>query len=80
MADIPAQPASPVDFEAAYSELQIIVERLESGELTLDQSVALYERGRQLVAFCGDRLDKADLRVSRVVGDASAGLSAERLD
>lgn len=80
MPDIPAQPASPADFEAAYSELQIIVERLESGELTLDESVALYERGRQLVAFCGDRLDKADLRVSRVVGDASAGLSAERLD
>ena len=80
MIDDSTHSESPVDFEAAYRDLQMIVERLESGELSLDESVALYERGRQLVAFCEDRLDKADLRVSRVVGDSSAGLSAERLE
>ncbi|MCC7207389.1 MAG: exodeoxyribonuclease VII small subunit [Anaerolineae bacterium] len=69
-----------LDFETAYRELQSLVERLESGELTLDQSVALYERGRQLVAFCGECLDRADLRVNRLVGDAATGLSAERLE
>lgn len=77
MADIPAQPE---DFEAAYRELQMLVERLESGDLTLDVSVALYERGRELVTFCSDCLDRADLRVNRVVGDTGAGVSAERLE
>lgn len=69
----------PTDFEAAYRELQMIVERLESGELSLDESVSLYERGRQLVAFCGDCLDRADLRVNRLTGDGSVS-TVERLE
>jgi exodeoxyribonuclease VII small subunit len=56
-------------FEQAYAQLEEIVARLESGDLTLDESVALYERGQQLARLCGDKLDAADLRVRQISAD-----------
>ncbi|MDL1900095.1 exodeoxyribonuclease VII small subunit [Anaerolineae bacterium CFX9] len=53
-------------FETAYAELEAIVSQLDSGELTLEQSVALYERGRKLAAYCQTLLDQAELRVSQL--------------
>ena len=53
-------------FEAALAELQTVVERLEAGKVSLDDSLALYERGMELVAFCNKRLDAAEQRVSAV--------------
>lgn len=53
-------------FETAYAELEAIVGQLDSGELTLEQSVTLYERGRKLAAFCQNLLDQAELRVSQL--------------
>jgi len=40
------------DFEAAIAELETIVKKLEEGDLALEQSLALYERGVQLSRFC----------------------------
>ncbi len=56
-------------FEQAYAQLEEIVARLETGDLTLDESVALYERGQQLAKMCGERLDAAELRVRQITGD-----------
>lgn len=67
------------NFEDAYRELGEIVDRLESGELSLDESVTLYERGRQLIILCEKYLDAADLRVSRLSGDAETGFTTEPL-
>ncbi|MCU0465833.1 MAG: exodeoxyribonuclease VII small subunit [Anaerolineae bacterium] len=55
-------------FEQAFSALQEAVTRLESGEMTLEESVALYERGRLLAARCQALLDAAELRVRQVSG------------
>lgn len=55
-----------LSFEAAYAELDSIVARLESGELSLEDSVALFERGRALSAYCQSLLDQAELRVNRL--------------
>jgi len=55
-----------MSFEQAFSTLQATVMRLESGELTLEESVALYELGRQLSTRCQALLDAAELRVKRV--------------
>ena len=55
-----------MSFEQAFGALQVTVQRLESGELTLEDSVALYELGRQLSARCQALLDAAELRVKRV--------------
>ena len=51
------------DFEAALSELESIVKRLEDGDLTLESSLALYERGVELSRFCHSRLEEAERRI-----------------
>jgi exodeoxyribonuclease VII small subunit len=51
------------DFEAAISELETIVKKLEEGELALEQSLVLYERGVQLSRFCHARLEEAERRI-----------------
>ena len=51
------------DFEAAISELESIVKKLEEGDMPLEQSLALYERGVQLSRFCHSTLADAERRV-----------------
>ena len=55
-----------ISFEKAMAELQEIVEALEDGNVDLDRSLALYERGIELVRLCNDRLDSAQQRVLAV--------------
>mgnify|MGYP003577369725 CR=1 FL=1 len=72
------------DFETAIAELESIVKKLEEGELPLEQSLALYERGVQLSRFCHSTLEQAERRVEILTdrgeirpGDVGLGL---RLD
>jgi exodeoxyribonuclease VII small subunit len=51
------------DFEAAIGELEGIVKKLEEGDLPLEQSLQLYERGVQLSRFCHARLEEAEHRI-----------------
>ena len=51
------------DFEAALAELDALVKKLEDGDLTLEQSLALYERGVQLSRFCHARIEDAERRI-----------------
>lgn len=51
------------DFETALTELDTLVKTLEEGELSLEQSLALYERGVQLSRFCHARLEDAERRI-----------------
>ncbi|MBR6727312.1 MAG: exodeoxyribonuclease VII small subunit [Clostridia bacterium] len=53
-------------FENALEELQKIVNALEAGNVGLDQSLGLYERGVELVRLCNKRLDEAQQRVDAV--------------
>lgn len=55
-----------LSFEAAYDALEDTVFKLESGELSLEESVDLYERGRKLSAHCQQLLDQAELRISQL--------------
>ena len=56
-------------FETALSELEHLVSRLEAGELTLEESLALFERGQQLADYCNNLLDNASLRVEQLTVD-----------
>ena len=53
-------------FEQAQAELEQIVERLEQGQASLDEALALWERGEQLYAFCRERLDSAQGKVEEL--------------
>jgi exodeoxyribonuclease VII small subunit len=60
---------SELSFEAAFAELERVIARLESGELSLEDSVALFERGRKLSEHCQTLLDNAELRVNKLTDD-----------
>jgi len=54
---------SPVAFEEALAELESIVDTLEKGDLTLEQSLAAFERGVKLTRTCQKALDEAEQKV-----------------
>ena len=66
---------SQMSFEQALGALEEIVQSLEAGDVPLDQSIALYERGEKLRAACQKRLDDAQARIERIVTDASGNAS-----
>jgi exodeoxyribonuclease VII small subunit len=57
---------SALSFEAALAELENVVRQLESGEVALDASVALYARGDALRAHCSARLAAAQARIEQI--------------
>ena len=63
-------PVETLSFEDALKELERVVSRLESGDATLDESIALYERGDRLRARCAERLDQAQARIEAIRLDA----------
>jgi exodeoxyribonuclease VII small subunit len=70
-----ASPAAGPDiaamsFEQALAALEQIVQQLERGDVPLDQSISLYERGEALRAACQHRLDAAQARIERIVAGA----------
>lgn len=56
-------PAAVADFEASLDQLEQLVQRMEQGELGLDDSLAAYEQGVALYRRCQQALDQAELRV-----------------
>lgn len=65
-----------LSFEEAFKELEDTVHRLEGGGLTLDESIALFERGMRLAKHCGRKLDDAELKVSQLVPSKEGGYIA----
>lgn len=72
------------DFESAIAELDTIVKRMEEGDLTLEKSMELYERGLQLSRFCHSTLEAAERRIEILnergelkAAPASLGLPAD---
>jgi exodeoxyribonuclease VII small subunit len=61
----PTQP-HPLTFEQALTQIQEIVDKLESGSLTLDESLVLYEKGQRLTRWCQTLLDNAELRIEQI--------------
>lgn len=58
-----------ITFEAAVKRLEEIVDLLERGNTSLDESLALYEEGVGLVRFCNDALDGAEKRIKVLAAD-----------
>ncbi|MFW6042477.1 MAG: exodeoxyribonuclease VII small subunit [Chloroflexota bacterium] len=58
-----------LSFEEALAELERIVEKLESGDLSLEESLALFEKGQALARQCNEQLESATLRVEQLTED-----------
>ncbi len=72
---------SELTFETALAELEAIVTRLERGDVPLEESVAIYERGEALKKRCETLLNQADERVQKIsAGKDGVAVAAEPLD
>ncbi|MCB1329528.1 MAG: exodeoxyribonuclease VII small subunit [Maritimibacter sp.] len=65
------KPVNEMSFEEAMAELEAVVGQLERGEVALDQSIALYERGAALKARCEVKLREAEEKVAQITLNAS---------
>ncbi len=79
MSEVPG-PVDALSFEDALAELEAIVDRLDRGEVPLEQSIAAYERGTTLRRHCEKKLSEARLRVERLVADDAGATTSEPLD
>ncbi len=80
-----AQSKPPADiatmsFEDALRELEQIVQKLEAGDVPLDDSIRIYERGAALKAHCETRLREAELKVEKIVLGADGPKGLEKAD
>lgn len=66
-----SQETEPLDFEAALGELEALVQRMETGSLTLEESLQAFERGVKLTRQCQTALERAELRVKALLEDGS---------
>jgi exodeoxyribonuclease VII small subunit len=73
-------PVEQLSFEMALKELEEIVTRLEQGEVDLEDSIALYERGQALKAHCEKKLKAAESRLEKIVQGGSGVESVEPMD
>jgi exodeoxyribonuclease VII small subunit len=69
VAEPSAELSAELSFEAALEALETAVAQLEAGDLTLEEALALYERGQQLADHCSQQLETATLRVEQVTAD-----------
>jgi exodeoxyribonuclease VII small subunit len=72
----PAAQAAELTFEKALAELEKIVARMESGELSLEQALATHKRGVELARFCQQRLEAAQQQVKVLEGEVLKPLEA----
>ncbi len=64
-----------LSFEDTYARLEQIIQRLEQGDLTLEQSINLYEEGMRLAEECDRHLNRAELKVTRILAGAADELN-----
>ncbi len=68
------KPVDQLSYEAAFAELQTIVEALEGEQSSLDEATSLYERGQLLAKRCSELLDQAELKVKQLSGSSLSDL------
>ena len=64
-------PVEEMSFETAMQELERVVDQLERGDVALDQSISLYERGAALKKRCEDELKRAEEKVAAITLDGN---------
>jgi exodeoxyribonuclease VII small subunit len=72
-----SKPVENLDYEAAFSELETIVDSLENEQRSLEESMSLFERGQALVKRCAELLDKAELKVKKLSGSELTDMAEE---
>ncbi|KAE9630954.1 exodeoxyribonuclease VII small subunit [Parasedimentitalea maritima] len=71
-------PVEEMSFELAMKELETVVGQLERGDVALDDSIALYERGAALKKRCEDELKRAEEKVAAITLDANGNATGTK--
>ena len=76
----PVSPSAPetLSFEKALEELELLVSRMEDGKLPLEESLAAYQRGAELIKFCEAKLTDAQARVAILDGGELRDLNSDK--
>ncbi len=64
-------------FEEAMNELESVVEQLERGELSLDESIEVFQKGVELSRYCGRRLDEIEKKITVLIEDEKGEVREE---
>lgn len=72
-----AKEITAMSFEEALAELETVVERLDTGNVSLQDSIKLYERGNELRKFCEKQLNDAELKIRALSQDENGQISAK---
>ena len=78
-----ASASSPVEkmaFESALAELETIVKDLESGKVSLEESITAYERGMALKSHCEAKLRDAQMKIEKIVIGANGSVTTEKFE
>ena len=70
-------PVEKLSYEQAMAEMEEIIQKMESNQLTLDEALAFFERGQALAKRCADLLNQAELKVRQLTGQEIDSLQAE---
>ena len=72
-----AKPPAEMSFEKALEELEALVARMEDGKLPLEESLAAYQRGAELIKFCEGKLADAQARIAILEGGELRDFNAD---
>jgi exodeoxyribonuclease VII small subunit len=70
MAKTETKPIDKLTYEQAFAELEAVVGALETGEQSLEDALALFERGQGLTKRCAELLEKAELKIRKLTGES----------
>ena len=73
-----ANPPAEMSFEKALEELESLVARMEDGKLPLEESLAAYQRGAELIKLCESKLSDAQARIAILDGDTLRDFTPEK--
>lgn len=74
------QTTMPQNFEDGMNELEMLVKKLEEGQMPLEAAIEAFERGSALRKFCEEKLLKAKLKVDQILIDAEGSVRTESFD
>jgi exodeoxyribonuclease VII small subunit len=80
MSNTPEAPVESLSFEAALAELERVVAALEQGEVALEESIKLYERGAALRAHCQKKLEDAEAKVAQITQGPDGRVDAKPVE
>ena len=69
-----------IEFEEAFKRLEDIVNKMESGDLSLEESMTLFEEGIKLTETCKSRLEAAEQKIQLLTKDSDGNLALEDMD